>query len=254
MYRLQVLDFDGPTRWRWRLRDDSSGNVVAEHEVSVDATRWQFAAFRDLYNYSRWNAAPDRAIRDEADLVSEVGRWVGDDVLGPIGAHIARPGISVMLELPPAGQVLGHVPWELAHVAGRSLASRHVSIVIDPFAGRPGPPERSTEGHLRFLAVFSLPEDALALNLRRERFALTRLVREIADTYGRTVELQSLQYGVTRDRLRAALTDPDGWDVIHISGHGLPAALLLEDDEGKKDPLSAGTSSPCLRALGRESS
>jgi hypothetical protein len=47
------------------------------------------------------------------------------------------------------------------------------------------------------------------------------------------------QYGVTRDRLRDVLADDEGWDAIHISGHGSPGQLLLETEAGRPDRVSA---------------
>jgi hypothetical protein len=44
---------------------------------------------------------------------------------------------------------------------------------------------------------------------------------------------------VTRDRLRAVLEEAEGWDIIHISGHGAPGELLLEDAAGGQDTVSA---------------
>jgi CHAT domain len=89
------------------------------------------------------------------------------------------------------------------------------------------------------LGVFSLPVDASALNLRRERFALARLVNRIAASSGRAVELRVLQYGVTRERLEEVMLEEEGWDVVHISGHGLPAGVLLEREDGSHDLVSS---------------
>jgi hypothetical protein len=49
------------------------------------------------------------------------------------------------------------------------------------------------------------------------------------------VELHVLQYGVTRERLEEALSDGRGWDVLHVSGHGLAGGLLLERLDGTGD-------------------
>ena len=73
------------------------------------------------------------------------------------------------------------------------------------------------------LAVFSLPDGVGALNLRKERVALARLVQRIAKVNNKAIELRVLQYGATRDRLDDALDEAAGWDVVHLSGHGLPA-------------------------------
>lgn len=57
--RLEVLDYAGPTSWRWRLTE-AGGGFVADHVVQLDSGDWQFEAFTDLHGYLRWNAAPDR--------------------------------------------------------------------------------------------------------------------------------------------------------------------------------------------------
>jgi hypothetical protein len=48
-----------------------------------------------------------------------------------------------------------------------------------------------------------------------------------------------MQYGVTRERLRDVLEEAEGWDVIHVSGHGTPGELLLETSAGNPDRVSA---------------
>ena len=51
--------------------------------------------------------------------------------------------------------------------------------------------------------------------------------------------MRVLQYGVTRDRLRDILEEAEGWDIIHISGHGAPGELLLETAAGAPDRITA---------------
>ena len=82
------------------------------------------------------------------------------------------------------------------------------------------------------LAVFSLPSEGTALALRRERYQLVKLVRRVAGRRRRAVELHVLQYGVTCERLEEALSDGRGWDVLHVSGHGLAGGLLLGASNG----------------------
>ena len=48
-----------------------------------------------------------------------------------------------------------------------------------------------------------------------------------------------MQYGVTRERLQDVLEEGEGWDVIHISGHGAPGELVLETEDGSPDPVTA---------------
>lgn len=238
VWRLEVLDFAGVTGWRFRLTD-AAGGFVADHSVELDSTEWQFEAFWDLHTYLRWNASPDRRSAHEAELVSGVGEWVGTRVLGPIGAALAGVRGPVRLEVPAgSAAVLGYVPWELARVEGRTLAEHRVSFVIDQAPRRPLGKAAVGE-RLRMLAVFSLPDGAGALNLRKERFELARLVQEIAEVNDRAIELRVLQYGATRARLEDALLEQDGWDVVHLSGHGLRAGLVLETDTGEHDLITS---------------
>ena len=90
------------------------------------------------------------------------------------------------------------------------------------------------------LAVFSLPTAVSVLALRRERFELARLVRRIAARQRRRVELTVVQYGATRERLAAVAEAGDGWDVLHLSGHGGRGQFLLEKADGSPDPVDTG--------------
>ncbi len=91
---------------------------------------------------------------------------------------------------------------------------------------------------LRMLAVFSLPTATSALALRRERYELSRLVRRVAARGRRRVELEVAQYGVTREVLGDLAESGDGWDVLHLSGHGRAGEFLLEQADGSPDPVS----------------
>ncbi|MBW8737339.1 MAG: CHAT domain-containing protein [Streptomyces turgidiscabies] len=235
---LRVEDFAGPDRWRWVLVAPD-GEVVTRHEVRLDPAGPQYEAFLDLPGYLRRHAAPDvRAVR-EREIVREVGTWIGAEVLGPVApALLAWAPAVVRVVVPadvPAARRLMFVPLELAHAEGRPLAVQDVTLVTQLGAGgEGGSGEGRDDGPVRVLALFSLPEGSRALNLRRERLALTRLFTDAARS-GRAVEVRTLQYGVTRERLRAVLARPAGWDLVHVSGHGAPGELLLETDAGRPD-------------------
>jgi hypothetical protein len=87
--------------------------------------------------------------------------------------------------------------------------------------------------------VFSVPVRQNPLNLRRERYGLQRLVRELNQTQQVAVELRVLQYGATRALLEDTLQEGAGWDLVHLSGHGDKGELLLEDDRGGTDRIGA---------------
>jgi CHAT domain len=104
---------------------------------------------------------------------------------------------------------------------------------------------------LRVLAVFSQPTKTSVLALRRERYALTRLIRRIAARERAAVELRVAQYGVTRQRLAEIADDGDGWDMVHLSGHGAGGVFLLERVDGAPDPVSTAGLVSLLRPLRR---
>ena len=236
--RLEVLEFGDLTRWRWRLTG-AGGKFLADHEVRLDKGCWQYEAFSDLLGYLSWHAAPDRWDEDEARIVGEVGSWIGSEVLGPVATALAkqRPA-TVRVVVPEPAKALLFRPLELAHVNGKPLALQDVTLVMEGGATADGPDSVPVDGRLRVLGLFSLPEGGQPLNLRRERFELVQLVRGIAAA-GRRADVRVLQYGVTRQRLEEVLEEAEGWDVIHVSGHGMPGELLLEKEDGAPDSVSS---------------
>jgi hypothetical protein len=220
------------------LTEADGGAFVADHAVELDQNAWQFEAFTELHQYLRWNAAPDRRLEHEAELITGVGEWITEHVLGPVASALARARQPVRLDVPVEAGELAYRPWESARVNGRTLAGHQVSFIVNQLPHQTL--DKSGVGEqLRMLAVFSLPEDAGALNLRKERYALARLVHEIAAVNNKGIELRVLQYGATRQRLKDALLEHPGWDVVHLSGHGLPAGLVLEDDAGRRDLITS---------------
>ena len=184
--------------------------------------------------------APDRRVEDEARIVGEVAAWIGERVLGPVAAALAeaRPA-TVRVIVPEGARALLFRPLELGHAGGRPLARQGVTLVMQLAGDRDDVAVAPPSDRLRVLGLFSLPEGGQPLNLRRERHALVTLVNGIA-AGGRAAEVRVLQYGVTRDALRDVLEDGEGWDVVHISGHGAPGELLLETEAGRPDRVAAG--------------
>lgn len=237
---LRAVEVADRHRWRWLLEDAGSGEPLADHQVALNPAARGVRAFEDLPRYLRWRADPDRRVESEAHLLTQVGAWLGARVLGErVGARIVeRAPVTVRVRVPPEAEFLLLRPLELAHVDGVPLAARgDVSLVYEveaPARGKPPVGER-----LRMLAVFSLPTESTALGLRRERYALGRLIRRLAARRGLAVDLEVLQYGVTRERLARALVAGGGPEVLHISGHGTAGGLLLERADGRTDLVSA---------------
>lgn len=235
---LEVLDYTDPTRWRWRLSEADTGSFVADEEVRLDPDAWQFEAFVDLANYLRFFAAPDRRTVSEAQLVDAVGAWIGSAVFGGVGRAIVDHGPApVRLQLPRGTEGFLGLPFELAHVGGRPLALQGISFVLELAGWGSGAAREPVGDRLRMLAAFSVPTNTSALALRRERQELSRRLAAIEEV---AVELRVLQYGVTSERLADILSEGEGWDIVHFSGHALGAGLALERSDGSLDTVAAG--------------
>jgi tetratricopeptide (TPR) repeat protein len=246
--RLEALEVTGPVQWRWLLSDESSGRALVDHRVRIDQDTWEYEAFTDVYRYLYWNAAPDRRAVSEADILARLGAWIGSEVLGErIGHMIAQAATTVRVVVPAEAEFLSFLPLELARIEGASLATRKdVGFVYEIQGTSPGA-KTPVGAALRMLAIFSLPTQTTALGLRRERYELTRLIRRLSARYRRRVELSVLQYGATRERLSDLAEDGEGWDVLHLSGHGAAGEFLLEKLNGTPDPTEAADLAQLLR-------
>ncbi|MEV8437856.1 CHAT domain-containing protein [Actinosynnema sp. NPDC051121] len=241
---LRATEVQGPTRWRWLLLDGE--HAAADHEVDLDPTSAEYEALADLAGYLRRNAAPDDRVPSEAGIVDRLGAWLGERLLGPrIGRLIVDGDADVVrVELGDGAHLLPHWPLELSHVDGVPLARHGIGLVYQ-WSAAPARVKQPVGERLRILALFSMPSATSVLALRRERYELTRLIGAVAAR--RAVELRVLQYGVTRERLRATAEEDPGWDVLHLAGHGLAGGLLLEHDDGSPDEVSTADLVSLLR-------
>lgn len=235
---LEAVEVTGPLMWRWLLRDEDTGNPLADHPVRLDPEGQDLARFSDLYGYERTYAAPDRWVEDGTRFARLAGEWAGCELLGEsVGAAIlAEAPVTVQVRVPTELERVLLWPLELAHADGKPLAAQDdVTFVYDFASDAPARRKAEVGETLRMLAVFSQPSQTSVLALRRERYALTRLIRQIAGRERARIHLQVVQYGVTRERLARIVQDGDGWDVLHISGHGTGGVLALERDDGAPD-------------------
>lgn len=251
---LEAVEADGPWRWRWLLRDEETGNPVADHPVRLDPASAEVTRFTDLYGFVDFYAAPGRVVRDGTRFVAAAGQWAGRELLGEsVGTAIAAAApVTVRVKVPAVLDPVLLWPLELAHAGGKPLAARgDVTLVYD--VGPDAPARRNGEAGpvLRVLAVFSQPAETDMLALRRERYALSRLIRRIAARERAAVELRVVQYGVTRERLRQIADDGDGWDVLHLSGHGAGGVFLLEKADGSPDLVTTADLVTLLRPVRR---
>ena len=87
------VDDSAPLRWRWLLRDEETGDPLADHQVTVDPAAVDVARFADLYDYTRSYAAPDRRTDEQQRYMALAGEWAARELLGePVGAAIIAGG------------------------------------------------------------------------------------------------------------------------------------------------------------------
>lgn len=251
---LHLREYHFPSQWRWQL-DDAAGNFLADHEVRLDERAAEYRGFTDLPGYLTYYGGADEEIRPHADLLEELGAWLGVQVFGGLRAKLLDqqtfPATPVHVHLPPEAQHLVQAPLELAHLDGQPLARQGIRFIYRVEAGQHATAAKPADGPLRVLAVFSLPDDASPLNLRRERYQLKQLLDTLATTHNLGLELRVLQYGATRTTLEAALKDGRGWDLIHFSGHGHKGLLALEDTDGHADRIETEDLKRLLRLAKR---
>lgn len=237
---LEVADFKDPQHWRWVLKD-SEGKFLQDFEVSLNPTNPNYAAFMDLHSFIETFSSPDKWLDDQSKLIKQAGSWIGKEALGRVGERLAEfsTPVEVRVIVPPEASVLLYRPWEIALVGDKPLAMGNVRLVFDLSGKKPSVKLVLIQDRLRMLAVFSLPTDISALSLRRERYELMRLVNQLAQDKSYAIEMRVLQYGTTRRSLQDALEEGEGWDLIHFSGHGDKATLILENPDGSYDPVTS---------------
>lgn len=240
-YRLEAKDFAKSTAgmsWRWVLTRPG-GAYLDDHVVSLDYADPQYRAFADPFGWlkHRPNDSGDR-ITSEQQAVADLGDWITQHVFGKIAGILAESApCTALVVLEDEAFDLAFLPFELARVDRRALAAGNVSLVIN-LGDVQARPDRPPAGELRVLGLFSLPDTSEALSLRSERHELERLKDELAGS-GRAVTFRYLQYGVTRTKLTEAVRDGEGWDVVHLSGHGKAGRFSLEQLDGSRDPVTS---------------
>jgi hypothetical protein len=243
--QLRITDYHGVSRWRWELQDDA-GNFLADHEVNLDVDAQEYQGYDDPPEYLRtFRAAHGGGPAGDEELLRRLGDWIGEQVFGALRAkfraNITQPATIIRVLVPPEAQDLLFCPFELAHLetGGRPLVEHGIRFIYQHPDAPANPAAKHTAPVLRVLAVFSVPTDVNPLNLRRERYELRKLLLTIARISGVAIEPRILQYGATRETLRDALQEAEGWDVIHLSCHGGKGSLLLETDQGETDEIDA---------------
>ena len=211
--------------------DDSS---VSESNISFPL-KWHtpepYLLIRPLHEYER------------ADLVEE-GKAIAATLLGSEGMRFlvemaTSDPMQIVIQEDCQLPEVARVPWELAFVDGRFLATDHYT----PIVRRPShikPVARLTLHTPLRMALFSAaPNDQQSLMVEDELFTIALSLDE-AMSSGKLVVDEIMN--CTREKLKEALRNRE-YDIVYYTGHGAfledAGYLCLEKQDGTTDLMSA---------------
>ncbi|MEV6346436.1 tetratricopeptide repeat protein [Actinoplanes sp. NPDC051851] len=189
-------------------------------------------------------AVKDLAVVERPGLVSlrSAGVLLAESFL-PEPVAVALRGLveravreHLVLRLGVAAPELGALPWEALPdpVTGQPLAL-HPHVVMYRRTGASAGSRLA--GPLRIVVAIASPEHGggVLLDYERELRSVVAAVRQ-ARRFEARVEVVPF---ATTAGIRAALDVPGGVHVLHISAHGRPGVLVLEDEAGHARPVTA---------------
>ena len=176
----------------------------------------------------------------QAGIVQDVGGRLFEAVFAGDIEHLFRSsldiasrsgnGLRLRLRLPEDSTLHG-MPWEfLFDTESRAFLSvqEHTPVVRYLPVAQPIPPV-TVEGPLRLLVALSSPTDHPRLDIAREWDILLNALKPLIASG--QLELRRVPGRCTFDTLRDSLRHYRA-DIFHFVGHGIPGALVLEQEGG----------------------
>jgi len=236
-FDLEIINPKGSDRLCARVLDSPQGDCPF-----IDV-KWPFDAEQENVLLSQiYGGLRQRHGRSsQANTIQDFGGKLFEAVFSGDIEHLFRSsldssfrsgkGLRVRLRLPEDSEL--HVrPWEfLFDTESREfLAVReHTPLVRYLPVAQPIPPI-TVEGPLRVLVALSSPTDHPRLDIARE-WDILRSALEPSVSAGQ-LELRRVPGRCTFDNLRDSLRH-FGAHIFHFVGHGIPGALVLEQESGK---------------------
>jgi tetratricopeptide (TPR) repeat protein len=251
-FRLQV-EVEAENQYLLTL-SDRAGKILATHQArpdNADATMWS-----GLQQVDRYIAAKTGDHDQEQQRLAELGRFLGEHLLGAkIVGRLTRNRRSgyLVVELPdePAVEAerLAGIPWEMARNDSDDLIAHNLALQVrltgaedqEQMPGRPDP--------FKVLLLFANARGDLPLTLHQERESLRQWLSRRVAPY-RRLRVDILHYGVTRRSVRQAVAAAEGYQLVHLSGHGHHDRFVLEQADGAPDPVTGKELAEMLTAAG----
>ena len=155
--------------------------------------------------------------------------------LGEVIADAERRWAPVRLGIDVPGE-LRALPWEALAVPGRDAAGAASTAGRLPPQAADEVPVPSVAGPLRIVVAISAPLSGGGGVLDYER-ELRNMLAAVRGARQGPARVQIVHFATTAE-IRAALAAEPA-HVLHLSGHGQPGAIELEDDEGNARVLDA---------------
>ncbi len=191
-------------------------------------------------------------------VLADVGRRLTADFLGgavgeALAARVAQVeslgeraelGLDVeaeLTDLPWESLVLPGPDGTVPDIGGSALVLHHNLAVYRAVSGLGPTPAYKVRGPLRILVAIGSPESQnQAGELLNYEAELARIVRSVEDARrGGSAYVRVLHRGTLAAIKRALAEDPEGFHVLHLSCHAGPGVLILEDEDGKEDRVTA---------------
>ncbi|MCX4092544.1 tetratricopeptide repeat protein [Nocardia sp. alder85J] len=163
--------------------------------------------------------------------------FLPDTVAQTLWATIATAestGAPLRLGIEPGP--FGELPWEAAIEPARHRPlALHPNVTVYRKAGAaPAWPE--IPGPLRILVAVAAPDTGGDVTLNYEN-ELLNVLAAVRNARRSDADIRIVEFATT-DAIRAALEQSPA-HILHISGHGEPGYLVLEDEQGAQRPVTA---------------
>lgn len=242
-FDLEIISSQGDERLYARVLESPQG------DCPFIEVKWPFAAeeenalLADIYGGPRQR----RAARNKVPATQDFGGRLFDAIFTGDIEHLFRSsldvairagkGLRIRLRLPEESDLHSR-PWEFLFdtECREFITVRDCTPLVRylPVA-QPIPPIR-VDGPLRLLVALSSPTDHPRLDIEREWNILCQAL-EPSITAGQ-IELSRVPGRCTFDNLRDSLRHFDT-HIFHFVGHGMPGALVFEQESGKGMEMEA---------------
>jgi hypothetical protein len=224
---------------------------TAETVLLVDGERRASAIGIDVPRNVRLAAA--RSEPQLSELGQRVGRFLFADPVGPALASVVdEPGTTADLCIETSPGTLIELPFEAALLdSGQAPALAPGVRFWRRMAGVPAATPPPAPGPLKVLVAVGAPDEGqtpnVPLDVENEMGSILDAVTQAVRDERAQVRFLEI---ANADAIRDALT-ADDYHVLHLSGHGGPGSIELEDEDGQAVPVSAAELIDAFRASGK---